>query len=92
MTIRNASNRKWLDRAYEYIAENGPSTATQLREVLFMNPLSNRPYSFNPTRHCSAMLLRMDERFIGTTIKVARTNSSDGQYTVNCWDIEGESE
>ena len=90
MTIRNASNRNWLDRAYEYVEQHGPSTATQLREGLFMNPLNNRPFAHNPTRHCSAMLLKMDKRFIGTTIKVAKTNTNDGQYVVNCWAIKGD--
>ena len=92
MTIRKQCNRDWLDRAYKYVEQHGASTATQLREALFMNPLNNRPYAYNPTRNSTAMLLKMDKRFVSTTVKVARTNSNDGQYTVNCWDIAGELE
>ena len=88
MRIRKQGNRQWLDRAYEYVANNGASTASQLRDALFMNPNTGRPYAYNPTRNSTAMLLKMDKRFIGTIVRVGRTDTNEGQYDVNIYDIE----
>ena len=68
--IRKEGDRKWLDRAYAHILINGAATASLLREELFMNPNTNRPYAYNPTRNGAPMLLAMDKRFSKRITKV----------------------
>jgi hypothetical protein len=83
--IRKEGDRKWLDRAHAHMLINGAATASLLRESLFINPNTNRPYSYNPTRNGAPMLLSMDKRFAKRSTRVQRTAGGDGTYSVSEW-------
>ena len=72
--------KRWRDAAYKYIKANGPATSERLMSDL-------RTYKGLPWTNCgpknnsgASQLLRVDPRFIGSTVRYRKKGPDDVVY------------
>tara|TARA_R110000824_G_scaffold118778_1_gene271156 strand:- start:7816 stop:8088 length:273 start_codon:yes stop_codon:yes gene_type:complete len=73
----------WRNRAYDYIKLNGPTSSSELLEMVMQK--NGRPFGIKGPAHINgtAQLMRVDKRFKGTLV----SSKIIGQYAANTYDV-----
>jgi hypothetical protein len=79
----------WRNAAYEYIKLNGPSTSSELLEMVRQK--NGRPFNLKGPPHVNgaAQLMRVDKRFRGVPVSAKSVNQYEvwATYDIMKWEL-----
>jgi len=85
--MRKALKADFLQRAYDYIEDNGEATASHLLDVLRVRKTTGRVDANLPTLSTLVQWLRIDKRFVGIDRPVPKIDADSSHYLLKHYNI-----